>query len=114
MKDTYGISEGKTIISEEVIRCLRGESANRYDRDNGYIEMTIPITETLAADLPVGAGERIDLVRGVMLVSASNDSIIATMDILNRQAVVIMSIVGVMIFVLALLVSKFLFAPFKR
>ena len=114
MKDTYGISEGKTIISEEVIRCLRGESANRYDRDNGYIEMTIPSTETLAADLPVGAGERIDLVRGVMLVSASNDSIIATMDILNRQAVVIMSIVGVMIFVLALLVSKFLFAPFKK
>ena len=114
VKDTYGISEGKTIISEEVIRCLRGESANRYDRDNGYIEMTIPITETLAADLPVGAGERIDLVRGVMLVSASNDSIIATMDILNRQAVVIMSIVGVMIFVLALLVSKFLFAPFKK
>lgn len=114
VKDTYGISEGKTIISEEVIRCLRGESANRYDRENGYIEMTIPITETLDADLPVGAGERIDLVRGVMLVSASNDNIIATMDILNHQAVILMSIVGVLIFVVTLLVSKFLFAPFKK
>ena len=114
VKDTYGISEGKTIISEEVIRCLRGESANRYDRENGYIEMTIPITETLEADLPVGAGERIELVRGVMLVSASNDSIIATMDILNHQAVILMSIVGVLIFVVTLLVSKFLFAPFKK
>ena len=114
VKDTYGISEGKTIISEEVIRCLRGESANRYDRENGYIEMTIPITEILEADLPVGAGERIELVRGVMLVSASNDSIIATMDILNRQAVIIMSIVGILIFVVTLLVSKFLFAPFKK
>ncbi len=114
VKDTYGISEGKTIISEEVIRCLRGESANRYDRENGYIEMTIPITETLEADLPVGAGERIELVRGVMLVSASNDNIIATMDILNHQAVILMSIVGVLIFVVTLLVSKFLFAPFKK
>ena len=114
VKDTYGISEGKTIISEEVIRCLRGESANKYDRENGYIEMTIPITETLAADLPVGAGERIELVRGIMLVSASNDNIIATMDILNRQAVIIMSIVGVLIFVVTLLVSKFLFSPFKK
>lgn len=114
VKDTYGISEGKTIISEEVIRCLRGESANRYDRENGYIEMTIPITETLEADLPVGAGERIELVRGVMLVSASNDSIIATMDILNHQAVILMSIVGVLIFVVTFLVSKFLFAPFKK
>ena len=81
VKDTYGISEGKTMISEEVIRCLRGKSANRYDRENGYIEMTIPITETLGAELPVGSGESVDVVRGVMLVSASNDSIIATMEI---------------------------------
>lgn len=114
VKDTYGISEGKTMISEEVIRCLRGESANRYDRENGYIEMTIPITETLSAELPVGSGESVDLVRGVMLVSASNDSIIATMDSLNRQAVVVESIVGVLIFVVTLLMSKFLFSPFKK
>lgn len=114
VKDTYGISEGKTIISEEVIRCLRGESANRYDRENGYIEMTIPITETVEADLPVGSGDSFDLVRGVMLVSASNDSIIATMDSLNRQALVVESIVGVLIFVVTLLVSKVLFAPFKK
>ena len=52
--------------------------------------------------------------RGVMLVSASNDSIIATMDSLNRQAVVVESIVGVLIFVVTLLMSKFLFSPFKK
>lgn len=114
VKDTYGISEGKTMISEEVIRCLRGESTNRYDRENGYIEMTIPITETLEADLPVGAGERIELVRGVMLVSASNDSIIATMEALNHQAVIVMSIVGILIFLMTILVSTILFAPFKK
>lgn len=114
VKDTYGISEGRTIISEEVIRCLNGESANKYDRENGYIEMTIPITETVESDLLVGSVERMELVRGVMLVSASNDSIIATMNSLNRQAMVVASIVGVLIFVVALLVSKFLFAPFKK
>ena len=114
VKDTYGISEGKTIISEEVIRCLGGESANKYVRENGYMEMTIPITETVELEGPVGAGEKVDLVRGVMLVSASNDNIIATMDSLNRQAMVVESIVGVLIFVTTLLVSKFLFAPFKK
>ncbi len=114
VKDTYGISEGKTIISEEVIRCLGGESANKYDRENGYMEMPIPITETVELEGPVGAGEKVDLVRGVMLVSASNDNIIATMDSLNRQAMVVESIVGVLIFVTTLLVSKFLFAPFKK
>ena len=114
VKDTYGISEGKTIISEEVIRCLRGESTEGYDKENGYIEMTIPIMETVEADLPVGAGDTFELVRGVMLVSASNDSVIATMDSLNRQAMVVESIVGVLIFVVTLLVSKFLFQPFKK
>lgn len=114
VKDTYGISEGKTIISEEVIRCLNGESANRYDRENGYMEMTIPITETVEAELPMGGLGQVDMVRGVMLVSASNDSIIATMNSLNRQAVLVESIVGVLIFVVAILVSKFLFAPFKK
>lgn len=114
VKDTYAISEGKTIISEEVIRCLNGESANKYDRENGYMEMTIPITETVETELPAGTGERVEVVRGVMLVSASNDSIIATMNSLNRQALVVESIVGVLIFVVAILVSKFLFAPFKK
>lgn len=114
IKDTYGISEGKTIISEEVIRCLRGESTEGYDKENGYIEMTIPIMETRSADLPVGAGDSFELVRGVMLVSASNDSVITTMDSLDRQAMVVESIVSVIIFVVTLLVSKFLFQPFKK
>ena len=30
-KDTYGISEGKTIISEEVIKCFQGENISHYD-----------------------------------------------------------------------------------
>ena len=47
VKDTYGISENKTIISEEVVRCIKGENTSRYDRNNGYVEMTIPITETV-------------------------------------------------------------------
>ena len=44
VKDTYAMSEGKTMISEEVIKCFRGESTTRYDKTNGYIEMTVPIT----------------------------------------------------------------------
>ena len=43
VKDTYGISEGKYVISEEVIRCFKGESISNYDSNNGYIEITTPI-----------------------------------------------------------------------
>ena len=47
-KDTYGISEGKTIISEEVIKCFQGENISHYDPEHGYIEMTTPIMDTTA------------------------------------------------------------------
>lgn len=114
VKDTYGISEGKTIISEEVIRCLKGESTSRYDRENGYIEMTIPITESQQLPADKNMGEKFDVVRGVMLVSASNDSIMATMDSLNRQALVVEALVSLAILVCVALVSKILFQPFKK
>ena len=42
-KDTYGISEGKTIISEEVIKCFQGENISHYDPEHGYIEMTLSL-----------------------------------------------------------------------
>lgn len=114
VKDTYGISEGKTIISEEVIRCMRGESASKYDRENGYVEMTIPITETIAASPDETVPEQQDVVRGVMLVSASTDSIVATMDILNRNALVIEVIITVILFTVSLVAAKLLFKPFEK
>ena len=114
VKDTYGISENKTMISEEVVRCVKGESANKYDKDNGYIEMTIPITETVG---PVGnnnTAERNEIVRGVMLVSASTDSIRTTMSILNRQALIIEVIVILAILILSVLAVRVLIKPFEK
>ena len=83
VKDTYSISEGKTIIWEEVIRCFR-EGTTRYDKENGYIEMTIPIeapssgkNQTTQAD--AGKKPEQSQVVGVMLASVSTDSIATTM-----------------------------------
>lgn len=113
VKDTYGISESKTIISEEVIRCIKGESDSKYDKDNGYIEMTIPITETV--NFGEGAdAEKKELVRGVMLVSASTDSIRITMEILSRKALIVEVIVILAIFVVSIIASKVLIRPFEK
>ncbi|MDE7276014.1 MAG: two-component sensor histidine kinase, partial [Lachnospiraceae bacterium] len=75
VKDTYGISEGKTIVSEEVIRCMKGENTSQYDSENGYIEMTIPITETMVMDMTGEEPKKFDIVSGVMLTSVSTDNI---------------------------------------
>lgn len=114
VKDTYGISEGKTIISEEVIRSLKGENISQYDAANGYIEMTIPIMDTLAAepaeDYPVEHAR----VRGVMLTSVSTDNIFVTMGILSRQAMVIEVIVAIAVFIVSGLISYALIRPFEK
>lgn len=115
VKDTYGISEGKTIISEEVIRCMKGVNTSNYDAVNGFIEITIPIIETVSAkmateDVPEGT----EIVRGVMLTSVSTDSIAMTLEILNRKALIIECIMVFCILAVALLLAQILIRPFDR
>ncbi len=115
VRDTYGISEGKTIISEEVIQCMKGVSTAHYDAVNGFIEITIPIIETVSAqmateELPEGT----EIVRGVMLTSVSTDSIAMTLEILNRKALIIECIMIFCIFAIALFLAQILIRPFDR
>lgn len=108
VKDTYGISEGKTIISEEVIRCLGGESMSHYDKDHGYIEMTTPIVNNSNSEDGTSA------IVGVMLTSISNDSIVGTMELLSRKAMILEYLMLVGIVALAMVLSRVLVRPFNR
>ena len=111
IKDTYGISEGKTIISEEVIRCLRGENTYNYDQEHGYIEMTTPIVDNSSVDVE---GKSSGKIVGVMLTSISNNSIVETMESLNRKSMVIEQLMIVIIVALALVLSAVLTRPLAR
>lgn len=105
VRDTYGISEGKTIISEEVIRCFRGENVSNYDRQHGYIEMTTPIVDS--------SMESSQIV-GVMLTSISNDAIVNTMEAVNRRGVILQNLIVVVVVSLAMVLSVLLTRPFNR
>lgn len=113
IKDTYEISQGKTIISEEVIRCFRGENVSHYDKEHGYIEMTTPIMDTTSSDKGSG-GNGAGVIKGVMLTSISNDSIIMTMESLNRRAMILETLLIVGIVGLAIVLSFVLTRPFAR
>ncbi len=115
VKDTYGISEGKTIISEEVVKCFRGESMSNYDADLGYIEMTIPISETVSKAAKDGGTEEVkEVVRGVMLIGISCDTIHKTMDILSNKANILLLIMMIIILGFALLLSNFMVNPLNK
>lgn len=111
IKDTYGISEGKTIISEEVIKCFQGENISHYDPEHGYIEMTIPIISTSNSE---DGTESVGVVTGVMLTSISNESIVTTMNLLNQKSLILEMIMIIVIVGLAMVLSVGLTRPFNR
>ena len=111
VKDTYGISEGKTIISEEVIMCFMGGSVWHYDREHGYIEMTTPIIDTSAAQAD---GKSKGKMVGVMLTSISNEAIVATIDTLDHNAALLENLMLMAILAVAIVLSFLLVRPFNR
>ena len=116
VKDTYGISEGKTIISEEVIRCFKGQNTTNYERKGGYIEMTIPIMDSVSSAAASADTARTadTAVQGVLLASVSTESIRTTMEIMNRNALIIEIVMVIFIFGIAVGISYILIRPFNR
>ena len=86
VKDTYGISTGKTIVSEEIFRCYKGEEVFNYDDKNRYIEMAVQMR---------GVSER--EVRGIILISVSTDNIVDSLEIMNRKALILQIALAVII-----------------
>ena len=117
IKDTYGTSEGKTVITEAVIKCMKeAAGGSNYDSEYGYIEITTPIIENVPAEQAAGNGKpsdkekRQDVVKGVMLTSVSTDSINTTLDILSRRALLLE--IMMMIAIFAIQVVDDLILPF--
>lgn len=103
VKDTYALDEQKTILSEEVMQAYNGETVQKYDADNHYIEMTFPIHDESGKN-----------VIGVMLVSVSTDSIAATLAILKQYALMIQFLVAVIVVIAGFAVSTAFVRPFRR
>lgn len=103
VKDTYNLDQDKTILSEEVIRAYKGELVSKYDSENRYIELTIPLTD-----------EKNKETLGVMLVSVSTDSILAMLNDLKNTFLAIQVVLGIIIFVFGFAISMRLVRPFSK
>ncbi len=103
IKDTYQLDERKTILSEEVMLSYKGETIQKYDRVNRYIEMTLPLMDT--------SGQN---VIGVMLLSVSTDSIEMNLQYLKQFALIIQFLLTVGIIVVGFALSGIMVRPFRR
>lgn len=107
IKDTYSLDEGKTIISEKVIQSYYGEEITKYDAQNHYIELAIPLSENGPA------GEEAHIL-GVMLVSVSTDSIQLNLAYLATNTLVIEMICAFIVIFIGVLVAGQLVKPFHK
>ena len=117
VKDTYGISEGKTVISSEVIRCYKGTNTSNYDRNNRFIEMTTPITVSVdpeEEDNPSEIPGEASKVIGVMLPSVSTDNISTNIQILDGKASILQLLMTILVVALSWITSGILVKPFEQ
>lgn len=105
IRDTYNINQGKTIIAEDVIRCFKGESIYNLDEDNGYIELTVPIQQV--------TDDKSQTV-GVIYASLSTAGIDANYDILNRNGLLMSTLMFFAVCLLAMMVPRLMLKPFDR
>lgn len=107
IKDTYNVDDGKTIISEEVIKSFQGAEITKYDPEYRYIELSVPICQN-------SVEEEVKQVLGVMLVSVSTDSISLNEAYLARNARVIELISICLVIVVSVILSVRLVKPFHK
>ncbi len=103
VEDTYDLDIGKTIVSEDVIRCFQGKSTDYYDAKNKYIEVTSPIYNSSTQE-----------VKGVLLVCISTDVIEDSLLILETSADTAGLILGSVILLLAVLIGNTSVRPFRK
>lgn len=105
IKDTYGVSEGKTIISEDIVKCFKGEGVSNHLEEKGYIEIVVPIEEKL---------EDKSRIVGVMLTSVSTDSIMSGYEYIQSRLILLEILALVVVFGIDYFISRKMFKPFEK
>ena len=92
IKDTYGVDEGKTLVSQKVVNCFKGEDAYRYDSDSPEVNQ----------------------VQGAMMIMASSSEVTSTIRELEQKGILIIGIIVVLAIFLGYILSTVLVKPFAR
>lgn len=104
VKDTYGLEDGKTIISEQVINCYNGGTSSKYiDHENEYVELIMPIVNA-------STKEKI----GIMIMSFSTQSIYAIYNEVEQTGNVFCIAACVLAVIVAFVYARRATRPFAR
>ena len=102
-KDTYNLDNGKTLVSKEVIQAFRGECSLSYDEEFKFIEIAIPIKESVNKE-----------VIGALVISSETIDIDENKEILSRKVFILQMGLIIAVLVAALYTSRILVKPFAK
>ena len=102
-KDTYGLEEGKILISKEVINALKGNSSISTDMNDQYVEMTLPITDSTTKET-----------HGVLIMNFAIKNINAISSELIRSATTMIITITFFMAVLTFIISGAFLRPLNK
>ena len=103
IKDTYGVDEGRTLVSQKVLNCFKGEDAYQYDSDSQKLILAVPVKSP-----------DVKQVQGAMMIMASSSEVTATIHELEQKGILIIGIIIVLSLFLAYILSTILVKPLAR
>lgn len=104
VRDTFNLASGKFYISEEVIKCFKGENSSHYNRKMQYFAQTIPVYDSVS-------NKNID---GVIVVTASTENVATLIDKMAEKSSFFLMFAIVILVVLALTLVYMVMEPFRR
>lgn len=102
VRDTFQLAEGKFHIAEQIIRGFQGESSSFYNKDKHYLAAVVPVYDTTADKN----------IEGMMILTASTESILALMASAGSRTYLVQLIFGLLLIFAAAVVVKLIMKPF--
>lgn len=103
IEDTYSLDVGKYLVSEEVVKCFRGEGSLTRDEASRFVELAIPIEEAVTKQ-----------VVGALIVSSETANIMESRVQLSRQVFILQMGMVIAVLIAALYASRILVKPFGK
>ncbi len=113
VKDTFGAENGKTLISAEAVRAMSGESNEYIDRENRYIELTIPVKD-MTAETDKAEIKEDGRILGAIIITFSTADIYEVQSAVDQRIIFLATVFGLILVVLAFSLSGMLTRPLKK
>lgn len=103
VKDTYGIEEGKTIVSPLAIKCYKEGTVSRFDKESHTIQIAVPVKSP-----------DVKQTQGVMFITVATSEIAEMTDELEQKTILIVGIIIALAVLVAYALSTILVKPLAR